>query len=121
MPEEFVGTWKGPTTEENGLPHGDYTVEITAGGKGDKVLRSTSFLSLLGVEAKCYGVGTLVSATAKEIRISESTDPDRAGEAGLCTTTEAAALTFTLTDEGDLRFVSKEEAAGNPTGTLKKR
>ncbi|WP_329383330.1 serine/threonine-protein kinase [Streptomyces sp. NBC_01716] len=121
VPEEFVGTWKGPTTEENGLPHGDYTVEITAGGKGDKVLRSTSFLSLLGVEAKCYGVGTLVSATAKEIRISESTDPDRAGEAGLCTTTEAAALTFTLTDEGDLRFVSKEEAAGNPTGTLKKR
>lgn len=121
VPKEFVGTWKGPTTERSGLPHGDYTVEITAGGKGDKVLRSTSFLSLLGVEAECYGVGTLVSATAKEIRIEESTDPDRPGEAGMCTTTDAAALTFTLTDKGDLRFVSKEEAAGNPTGTLTKQ
>lgn len=121
VPKEFVGTWKGPTTERSGLPHGDYTVEITAGGRGDKVLRSTSFLSLLGVEAKCYGVGTLVSATAKEIRVEESTDPDRPGEAGMCTTTEAAALTFTLTDKGDLRFVSKEEAAGNPTGTLTKQ
>ncbi|MEV8426981.1 serine/threonine-protein kinase, partial [Streptomyces niveus] len=121
VPKEFVGTWKGPTTERSGLPHGDYEVEITAGGKGDKVLRSTSFLSLLGVEAECYGVGTLVSATAKEIRIEESTDPDRQGRAGMCTTTEAAELTFTLTDKGDLRFVSKEEAAGNPTGTLTKR
>ncbi|MET9553124.1 serine/threonine-protein kinase [Streptomyces sp. NPDC006645] len=121
VPKEFVGTWKGPTTERSGLPHGDYTVEITAGGKGDKVLRSTSFLSLLGVEAECYGVGTLVSATPKEIRIEESTDPDRPGRAGMCTTTEAAALTFTLTDKGDLRFVSKEEAAGNPTGTLTKQ
>ncbi|MEV8346399.1 serine/threonine-protein kinase [Streptomyces niveus] len=121
VPKEFVGTWKGPTTERSGLPHGDYEVEITAGGKGDKVLRSTSFLSLLGVEAECYGVGTLVSATAKEIRIEESTDPDRQGKAGMCTTTEAAELTFTLTDKGDLRFVSKEEAAGNPTGTLTKR
>ncbi|MEV0780337.1 serine/threonine-protein kinase [Streptomyces sp. NPDC050428] len=121
VPKEFVGTWSGPTTERSGLPHGDYTVEITEGEKGDKVLRSTSALSVLGVEAKCYGVGTLVSATAKEIRIEESTDPDRPGKAGMCTSTEAAALTFTLTDGGDLRFVSKEEAAGNPTGTLKKR
>lgn len=121
VPEQFVGTWKGPTTEESGVPHGDYTVEITAGGKGEKVLRSTSLLSLLGVEVECYGVGTLVSATAKEIRIEESTDPERPGRAGLCTTTAAAALTFTLTGNGDLSFVSKEEAAGNPTGTLKKQ
>ncbi|MET4922924.1 serine/threonine-protein kinase [Streptomyces sp. PSRA5] len=121
VPKEFVGTWKGPTTDRNGLPHGDYTVEITEGEKGEKVLRSTSFLSLLGVEANCYGVGTLVSATAKEIRIEESTDPDRPGKAGMCTTTAAAALTFTLTDNGDLSFASREEAAGNPTGTLRKR
>ncbi|MFD9870461.1 serine/threonine-protein kinase [Streptomyces niveus] len=121
VPKRFVGTWKGPTTEENGLPHGDYTVEITAGGKGEKMFRSTSFLSLLGVEAKCHGVGTLVSATAKEIKVEESTDPDRPGEPGMCTSTEAAELTFTLTDDGDLRFTSAEEAAGNPTGTLKKQ
>lgn len=121
VPKGFVGTWKGPTTEDNGQPHGDYTVEITAGGKGEKVLRSTSSLSFLGVEVKCYGVGTLVSATTGEIKIDESTDPDRPGTAGMCTTTEAAELTFTLTGEGDLRFASAEEAAGNPTGTLKKR
>ncbi|QHY97465.1 Serine/threonine-protein kinase AfsK [Streptomyces sp. S4.7] len=121
VPKEFVGTWKGPTTEEKGLPHGDYTVEITAGEKGEKVLRSTSFLSLLGVEAKCHGVGTLVSATAKEIKVEESTDPDRPGSAGMCTTTQAAELTFTLTGDGDLRFASREEEAGNPTGTLRKQ
>lgn len=121
VPKRFVGTWKGPTTEDNGLPHGDYTVEISAGQKGEKVLRSTSFLSVLGVEAKCYGVATLVSATAEEIKVEESTDPDRPGSAGMCTTTTAAALTFTLTGDGDLRFTSGEDAAGNPTGTLKKQ
>lgn len=121
VPKQFVGTWKGPTTERNGSPHGEYTVEITSGGKGDTVLRSTSSLSFLSTEVECYGVGTFVSATAKEIRIEESTDPDRPGTAGLCTATEAAALTFTLTGDGDLRFTSKEEAAGNPTGTLRKQ
>ncbi|WP_405613857.1 serine/threonine-protein kinase [Streptomyces sp. NBC_01508] len=121
VPKRFVGTWKGPTTEDNGLPHGDYTVEIGAGGKGEKVLRSTSVLSVLGVEATCYGVGTLVSATAEEIKVEESTDPGRPGKAGMCTTTTAAALTFTLTGDGDLRFTSREDAAGNPTGTLRKQ
>ena len=121
VPQGFVGTWTGPTTTEDGLPHGDYTVEISAGGKGDPVLRSTSSLSLLGVEAECHGVGTLVSATTKEIRIEESTDPERPGDEGLCTTTEDAPLTFALTDGGELRFTSREEAAGNPRGTLTKR
>lgn len=121
VPKQFVGTWTGPTTEDNGLPHGDYTVEITAGAKGAKVLRSTSTLSVLGVEAECYGVGTLKAATAKEIKVEESTDPDRPGRAGMCTATTAAELTFTLTGDGDLRFTSAEDAAGNPTGTLRKQ
>ncbi|WP_240135501.1 serine/threonine-protein kinase [Streptomyces sp. MUM 178J] len=120
LPEAFVGTWSGPAVERTGLPHGQVTAEFQAGAKGEDVLRTTNSISLLGVEITCHGIGRLVSATAREVRIEERPDPDRPGAGkGKCTGGRAE-LTFTLGGDGTLRYQSDEEAAGKPSGTLAK-
>ncbi|MER7955910.1 serine/threonine-protein kinase [Streptomyces sp. NPDC096030] len=119
VPAAFVGTWTGPTTERNGSPHGDLTAVVTKGGAGEDVVRTTHTISLLGTTVRCHGIGALASATATELRIDDRTDPDRPGTEGLCTTGESS-FTLTLAPDGTLRYRSHEEAAGLPTGTLRK-
>ena len=119
MPAAFVGTWTGPTTERNGSPHGDFTAVVAAGRTGEDVVRTTHEITLLGTTVRCHGIGKLASASATELRITERTDPDRPGTAGLCTT-GTSSLTLTLGEDGTLAYRSEEEAAGKPTGTLRK-
>ncbi|MEU9995945.1 serine/threonine-protein kinase [Streptomyces sp. NPDC050848] len=119
VPAPFLGTWTGPTTEANGSPHGDFTVVVTKGRTGEDVVRTTHTISLLGTTVSCHGIGSLTSATPTELRVADRTDPDRPGTAGLCTT-GASSFTLTLAADGTLAYRSHEEAAGRPTGTLRK-
>ncbi|MFE2017257.1 serine/threonine-protein kinase [Streptomyces sp. NPDC059499] len=115
LPKAFAGTWQGPTTERNGLPHGTVTAVFTEGKKGQDVVRLSHRLDVLGTTVECKGIGRLVSGTATEVRIRERTDPDNADSA-LCTGGDAD-LVFTLTGD-TLGYRSQEEAAGTPKGTL---
>ncbi|MFF3317382.1 serine/threonine-protein kinase [Streptomyces sp. NPDC003035] len=119
VPSAFLGTWTGPTTERNGSPHGDFTAVVTEGTTGEDVVRTTHTISVLGTTVRCHGIGKLASATATELRIADRTDPERPGTQGLCT---GGTSTFTLTRnaDGTLAYRSDEEAAGRPTGTLRK-
>ncbi|MET9437748.1 protein kinase [Streptomyces sp. NPDC006551] len=119
VPPAFLGTWTGPTTERNGSPHGDFTAVIGKGRPGEDVVRTSHVISVLGTTVKCHGIGKLTSATAGELRIADRTDPDRPGTAGLCTS-GTSSFTLTLNADGTLAYRSHEEAAGRPTGTLRK-
>ncbi|MFB7375369.1 serine/threonine-protein kinase [Streptomyces sp. NPDC056222] len=119
VPDTFLGTWTGPTTERNGSPHGDFTVVVSQGGTGKDVVRTTHTISVLGTTVSCHGLGKLTSASATELRIADRTDPDRPGTAGLCTT-GTSSFTLTRNPDGTLAYRSDEEAAGRPSGTLRK-
>ncbi|MEU9700153.1 serine/threonine-protein kinase [Streptomyces sp. NPDC047981] len=119
VPAAFLGTWTGPTTERNGSPHGDFTAVVTKGSTGEDVVRTTHTISLLGTTVSCHGIGRLSSATATGLTIADRTDPDRPSTAGLCTT-GTSSFTLTLNADGTLAYRSDEEAAGRPTGTLRK-
>ncbi|MFC5169804.1 serine/threonine-protein kinase [Streptomyces mutomycini] len=116
LPKAFAGTWKGPTTERSGAPHGTLTAVFVEGRKGDEVARLSYRFDALGTTVVCKGVGTLASGTATELRIRERADPD-ARTGAMCTGGEAD-LVFTLVPDGTLRYESHEEAAGRPKGTL---
>ncbi|MEU0146101.1 protein kinase [Streptomyces sp. NPDC006288] len=116
LPKAFAGTWKGPTTERNGSPHGTLTAVFTEGKKGQDVVRLSYELDVLGTSVVCKGIGSLVSGTATELRIRERPDPDSA-TGSLCTGGEAD-LDFTLASADSLAYVSHEKAAGTPKGTL---
>ncbi|MFE4830887.1 serine/threonine-protein kinase [Streptomyces sp. NPDC056672] len=120
VPARFIGTWKGPTTERGGVTHGDATAVISEGAKGDDVVRMTYTISVLGVDTECRSIGTFVSGTAEQLRVTERTDEDNAGTQGLCTGAEAG-LTFTVKGDGALLYESDEAAAGSPSGTLTKQ
>ncbi|MCT4355952.1 protein kinase [Streptomyces sp. Je 1-79] len=119
VPAGFLGTWTGPTTERNGSPHGDFTAVVTKGGAGEDVVRTTHSLSVLGTTVRCHGIGRLTAATSTELRIADRTDPDRPGTEGLCTG-GTSSFTLTLGADGTLTYRSEEEAAGRPSGTLRK-
>ncbi|MER5556071.1 serine/threonine-protein kinase [Streptomyces sp. NPDC002793] len=116
LPKAFAGTWKGPTTERGGAPHGTLTAVFAEGRKSEEVVRLSYRLDALGTTVVCKGIGTLVSGTATELRVRERADPD-ARTGALCTGGEAD-LVFTLASDGTLRYESHEEAAGTPKGTL---
>lgn len=118
VPAAFLGTWRGPLTEKTtGAPHGTLTAVFEKGGKGADVVHMTTTITALGVEVSCYSVATLTSGTDTELRLRERADPERAGTAGLCTTTTTD-VHFTRTEDGALRFRSDERGAGLPYGTL---
>ncbi|MFC8916749.1 protein kinase [Streptomyces sp. NPDC057116] len=119
VPKAFLGTWKGPTQEANGLPHGELTAVFTAGATGEDVVRMTTTLTVLGASAECHSIGRLTSAEPGRLRVTDRTDPARPGSPGMCTGTSAA-LTFTLEQDGTLAYRSDEAAAGRPHGTLRK-
>ncbi|MFJ1745821.1 serine/threonine-protein kinase [Streptomyces sp. NPDC088116] len=119
LPQGFVGSWKGATTERNGLKHGDLVAVFTKGAKGEDVVRTVTSLSVFGVTAECYGVGKLLSGTSTQLRVEERADPEKPGTKGMCTG-KAAEVTYTLMKNGSLRYESTEEEAGKPTGTLTK-
>jgi hypothetical protein len=116
LPEAFAGTWKGPTTERSGAPHGTLTAVFVEGRKGEEVARLSYRFDALGTTVVCRGVGTLASGTATELKVRERADPD-ARTGAMCTGGEAD-LVFTLTSGDTLRYESHEEAAGRPKGTL---
>ncbi|MFF7182025.1 protein kinase [Streptomyces sp. NPDC008121] len=120
VPTAFLGTWTGPTTERNGSPHGDVTAVVTRGRTGEDVVRTSHVISVLGTTVRCHGIGRLTSASATQLRIADRTDPDRPGTEGLCTG-GTSSFTLTLGKDGTLAYRSDEEAAGRPTGTLRKR
>ncbi|ORT59773.1 serine/threonine-protein kinase [Streptomyces sp. CB03238] len=120
VPKEFLGTWKGPTREAKGVPHGDLTVVITRGREGDDVMRLTTTLTVLTVTAECHAVGRLTSAEPGKLTVTDRTDPKRPGSPGMCTA-GSATLTFTLNKDGTLHYQSDEAAAGRPSGTLTKQ
>jgi hypothetical protein len=64
-------------------------------------------------------VSRLISATARELRVTERTDPARPSTELLCTK-GTAAVTYTLGADGTLRYASGEAAAGNPRATLRR-
>ncbi|MET9362931.1 serine/threonine-protein kinase [Streptomyces sp. NPDC006632] len=112
---EFVGTWKGVLTQDNGTSGYEYTAVITKGAKGTDVVRTTTTVGPL----ECHGVGALDSATATVLHITERTDPAQRSTFGC--TGATATMTYTLQPDGRLRFASQEAAAGRPTGTLTKQ
>ncbi|MFI2778053.1 serine/threonine-protein kinase [Streptomyces sp. ALB3] len=116
LPKAFAGTWKGPTTERSGAPHGTVTAVFVEGRKGQEVVRLSYRFDALGTTVVCKGVGTLVSGTATRLKVRERADPD-ARTGSLCTGGEAD-LVFTLTSDGTMLYRSHEEAAGTPEGTL---
>jgi hypothetical protein len=116
VPKAFMGTWKGPLKTRDGLPDGDYIAVFGKGGTDADVLRTTSIVSFLGATPECHGVGRLVSATDRQLRIEERSDESMT-ESRLCTG-GLAGLTFTLTAQGTLRFQSDQEGAGRPSGIL---
>ncbi|MEU1486696.1 serine/threonine-protein kinase [Streptomyces sp. NPDC005752] len=116
LPKAFAGTWKGPTTERSGAPHGTLTAVFVEGKKGEEVARLSYRFDALGTTVVCKGVGTLASGTATEVKVRERADPD-ARTGAMCTGGEAD-LVFTLAPDGTLRYASHEEAAGRPKGTL---
>lgn len=116
LPKAFAGTWKGPTTERSGAPHGTLTAVFVEGGKGEEVARLSYRFDALGTTVVCKGIGTLASGTSTELKIRERADPD-ARTGAMCTGGEAD-LVFTLASDGTLRYESHEEAAGRPKGTL---
>ncbi|MFG2722965.1 protein kinase [Streptomyces sp. NPDC048416] len=115
VPGEFLGTWKGVLTQDNGTSGYAYTAVITKGAKGTDVVRTTTTVGPL----ECHGVGTLDSATATVLHITERTDPSKPSTFGC--TGATATMTYTLQPDGKLRFESQEAAAGRPTGTLGKQ
>ncbi|MFF8607717.1 protein kinase [Streptomyces sp. NPDC015346] len=119
VPAAFVGSWTGPTTERNGSPHGDFTAVVAQGRTGEDVVRTSHVITVLGTTVRCHGIGRLTSATATELRVADRTDPDRPGTAGLCTS-GTSSFTLTLNADGTVAYRSDEEAAGRPTGTLRK-
>ncbi|MFJ8000123.1 serine/threonine-protein kinase [Streptomyces sp. NPDC096310] len=120
VPASFVGTWSGPVTERSGLPHGTLTAVFVKGAQGEDIVRTTTRITVLGKTVECFGVGKLVSATADVLRVEERTDASKRGTQSLCTTGGSAELTFTRTSGTTLRYVSAEEGAGTPEGTLTK-
>ncbi|MFG3286068.1 serine/threonine-protein kinase [Streptomyces sp. NPDC048111] len=115
VPAELTGTWKGVLTQDNGTSGYAYTAVITKGAKGTDVVRTTTTLGPLA----CHGIGTLDSATARVLHITERTDPANPGTIGC--TAGTATMTYTLQPDGTLRFESQEAAAGRPTGVLGKQ
>ncbi|MER7109259.1 serine/threonine-protein kinase [Streptomyces sp. NPDC000229] len=115
VPKEFIGTWEGELTQDNGWTAGRLTVVIGPGGPGQDVVKTSTVLSSF----RCNGVSSLVSATARELRVSERTDPARPSSELLCTK-GTASVTYVLNDDGTLRYESREAAAGNPHATLRK-
>ncbi|MFI6687561.1 serine/threonine-protein kinase [Streptomyces sp. NPDC050485] len=115
VPGEFIGTWKGVLTQDNGTSGYAYTAVITKGAKGADVVRTTTTIGPL----ECHGIGTLDSATARVLHITERTDPAKPSTIGC--TGATATMTYTLEPGGGLRFESQEAAAGKPTGTLAKQ
>ncbi|MFD7612054.1 serine/threonine-protein kinase [Streptomyces sp. NPDC059828] len=115
VPKAFTGTWKGQLTQDSGLSGGSFSAVITEGRQGQDVVRTASTLGPFA----CRGVGKLTSATAKEIRVAERSDPDHSSSGGVCTS-GTTTVTYVLNADGTLRYRSQEDAAGNPEATLTK-
>ncbi|MCB5169039.1 serine/threonine protein kinase [Streptomyces bambusae] len=114
LPEAFRGTWKGTITSQNLNVSSPMEITITAGKVGEVVGKDRSVLAVLN--ADCSGEWKLVRATDKEIVL----DSRRTGanpHPGICAD-GSPEETFTLKRDGVLHYVSKDAAAGEPTGDL---
>ncbi|MFG2195453.1 serine/threonine-protein kinase [Streptomyces sp. NPDC048639] len=113
VPEDFLGTWQGNLTSENGIPGGLMTITIEQGKVGQKVGSGDIRLSPL----TCRSLWRLVTARPKEL-VLDSRFKETEGQA-LCSqgSTEER---LRLKPDGTLHYAAKDDPAGNPTGTLRK-
>ncbi|MCF6524456.1 hypothetical protein HOY81_15370 [Streptomyces sp. JJ36] len=110
VPEDFLGTWKGSLTTDSGLPAGTMELTIEQGAEGEKVASGTvTLLSLV-----CPAEWTLTSATGSKLVMDTSVTRQTPGCTG------GTDEWFTLREDGTLRYEARDEAGGNPTGTLRK-
>ncbi|MFH9866385.1 protein kinase [Streptomyces lydicus] len=109
----FLGTWTGSITTSHGIPNGTMTSTITAGGKGDYVIRTTYDAVLVRCEAKAK----LESATPSRLVLAERPD----GRQGPGCTGNKSRVTYTLAKDGaSIAFASDDPAGGSPKATLTK-
>ncbi|WP_274914987.1 serine/threonine-protein kinase [Streptomyces sp. WZ-12] len=112
VPHTFLGTWNGSVTMANGIPNGTVSSVITAGNKGDVVVRTTYDALLV----RCQAKAKLLSATARELVLQESPD----GTQGPGCTGNTSTVTYTLGTNGTLTFASDDKRGGTPKATLTK-
>ncbi|AUH44893.1 serine/threonine protein kinase [Streptomyces sp. CMB-StM0423] len=116
VPQQYLGTWNGEVTQDNGVPNGRVTVEIEEGGKGEYVAYFD--YSLYDI-AHCYSRAKLTAATGETLVLSEEDDPSRKNSEGVCV---PGTSEVTLMHKGGttLEYRSDAEASGNPRATLRK-
>ncbi|MFE6686523.1 serine/threonine-protein kinase [Streptomyces sp. NPDC057743] len=112
VPHAFLGTWNGSVTMANGIPNGTVSSVITAGNKGDVVVRTTYDALLV----RCRAKAKLLSATDRELVLQESLD----GTQGPGCTGNTSTVTYTLGANGALTFTSDDKRGGTPKATLTK-
>ncbi|WP_170843102.1 hypothetical protein [Streptomyces oceani] len=111
VPQKFVGTWRGDLRTDSGLPGGTMTITIKEGGVGDRIATGVTKLASL----ECHGGWTLGSATERKL-VTEASVPE--GQTGC--SDGGAEETFSLRQDGSLRYESNDDPAGNTEGTLRK-
>ncbi|MFK0292062.1 protein kinase [Streptomyces sp. NPDC090442] len=112
VPHAFLGTWNGSVTMANGIPNGTISSVITAGHKGNVVVRTTYDALLV----RCRAKAKLLSATDRALVLQESPD----GTQGPGCTGNTSTVTYTLGTDGTLTFASDDKRGGTPKATLTK-
>ncbi|MER0246489.1 hypothetical protein AAHZ94_31870 [Streptomyces sp. HSW2009] len=114
VPKNLIGTWTG-TIYAKGKYNGQHTATIRQGRRGEVIVQAV--VDLVGM--RCYAVGTLVSVTERNTRltVTERPDPDK-GDGPLCTG-ETAQATYTWDeDKKKLVYKSEDTAGGRPVARL---
>ncbi|NGN65936.1 serine/threonine protein kinase, partial [Streptomyces sp. A7024] len=114
VPQTFAGIWRGDIQQRDGTPNGQVTVEVQEGAEGEYVAE----LTYDNYGMKCYSRGKLDEAAARELSLTETTDPAKQSDP-VCTGAEA---TVTLTAKGGdvLEYRSDDKGGGNPRATLQR-
>ncbi|MET7932436.1 protein kinase [Streptomyces sp. NPDC005322] len=113
VPKVFLGTWQGDLTSDSGIPVGTMTITFRQGGTGQDVASGRVKLSVL----RCDSSWKLISATPTRLRLDSRLKGSGPQEGCSDGSTDER---FTLTSDGALAYKAKDEAGGNPTGTLRK-
>ncbi|MET8177982.1 protein kinase [Streptomyces sp. NPDC005336] len=113
VPRAFLGTWQGDLTSDSGIPVGTMTITFRQGRTGQEVASGRVKLSVL----RCDSTWKLISATPTQLRLDSRLKGSEPQEGCSNGSTDER---FTLTSDGALAYNAKDEAGGNPTGTLRK-
>ncbi|TXS56347.1 serine/threonine-protein kinase [Streptomyces sp. t39] len=110
LPKEFAGTWEGAITA-SGLPAGTMKVTLKEAGTGERTGEAEQ-TDILG-NVICVDVLTLAEAKDRTVLVDSEAGPR---STGVCTT-GTSRIRLELRGDG-LRYVSSDDRAGRPTGTL---